>query len=58
MTDAKHEEIRRLSSTLIEKNPKVFQPPLFSSNSVKEHVKVHLTPNFFFRLNESTYCLN
>ena len=39
MTDAKHEEIRRLSSTLIEKNPKVFQPPLFSSNSVKEHVK-------------------
>jgi len=39
MTDEKHEEIRRLSSTLIEKNPKVFQPLLFSSNSVKEHVK-------------------
>jgi len=39
MTDEKHEEIRRLSSTLIEKNPKVFQPLLFSSNSVKDHVK-------------------
>ena len=39
MSDEKHEEIRRLSSTLIEKNPKVFQPLLFSSNSVKEHVK-------------------
>ena len=37
MIDEKHEEIRRLSSALIEKNPKVFQPPLFSSNSVKEH---------------------
>ena len=39
MSDEKHEEIRRLSSALIEKNPKVFQPLLFSSNSVKEHVK-------------------
>ena len=38
MSDEKHEEIRRLSSALIEKNPKVFQPLLFSSNSVKEHV--------------------
>ena len=38
MSDEKHEEIRRLSSTLIKKNPKVFQPLLFSSNSVKEHV--------------------
>ena len=37
MIDAKHEEIRRLSSALIEKNPKVFQPLLFSSNSIKEH---------------------
>ena len=35
--DEKHEEIRRLSSALIEKNPKVYQPLLFSSNSVKEH---------------------
>ena len=39
MSDEKHEEIRRLSSALIEKNPKVFQPLLFSSNSVKKHVK-------------------
>ena len=39
ISDEKHEEICRLSSTLIEKNPKVFQPLLFSSNSVKEHVK-------------------
>ena len=31
MSDEKHD-------TLIEKNPKVFQPLLFSSNSVKEHV--------------------
>ena len=35
--DEKHEEIRRLGSALIEKNPKVYQPLLFSSNSVKEH---------------------
>ena len=39
MTDEKHEEIRRLSSTLIQKNPKIFQPSLFSLNSVREHVK-------------------
>ena len=39
MSDEKHEEIRRLSSTLIEKNPNVFQPLLFSSNSVKDHVR-------------------
>ena len=39
MSDEKHEEIRRLSSTLIDKNPKVFQPLLFSSNSMTEHVK-------------------
>ena len=38
MSDEKHEEIHRLSSALIEKSPKVFQPLLFSSNSVKEHV--------------------
>ena len=39
MSDEKHEEIRRLSAALIEKNPKVFQPLVFSSNSVKEHLK-------------------
>ena len=33
-TDEKHEEIHRLSSSLIEKNPTVFEPLLFSSNSV------------------------
>ena len=38
MSDEKHEEVRRLSSTLIEKNSKLFQPLLFSSYSVKEHV--------------------
>ena len=38
MSDEKHEEIRRLSSTLIEKNLKVFEPLLFSSNSVKEKI--------------------
>ena len=37
--DEKHEEIRRLSSSLIERNPKVFEPLLFSSNSVENHVK-------------------
>ena len=39
ISDEKHEEIRRLRSSLIENNPKVFQLLLFSSNSVKEHVK-------------------
>ena len=29
---------RRLSSALIEKNSKLFQPVVFSSNSVKEYV--------------------
>ena len=33
-TDQKHEEIHRLSYSLIEKNPTVFEPLLFSSNSV------------------------
>ena len=33
-TDEKHEEIHRLSYSLIEKNPTVFDPLLFSSNSV------------------------
>ena len=35
--DVKHEEIRRLRSASIEKNPQVSQPLLFSSNSVKVH---------------------
>ena len=35
MSDEKHEEIRRLSSALIERNPKVFQP-LLSSLRYKE----------------------
>ena len=39
MSDEQHKEIRRLSSDLIKKNPKVCQALLFSSNSVKEHVK-------------------
>ena len=34
MSDGKHEEIHRLSSCLIEKNPTVFEPLLFSKNSV------------------------
>ena len=38
-SDKKHEEIRRLSSSLIEKTPKVFELLLFASNSVEEHVK-------------------
>ena len=38
LSDEKHDEIRRLGPALIEKNPKVFEPLLFSSNSVKEHV--------------------
>ena len=39
MSNEKHEGIHRLSSALIEKNPKVFRLLLFSSNSVKELVK-------------------
>ena len=38
MNDEKHEEIRRGNSALIKHNPKVFQPLLFYSISVKEHV--------------------
>ena len=38
MSDEKHEEIRMLGSALTEKGPKLFQPLLSSSNSVKEHV--------------------
>ena len=35
-SDEKHEEIHRfLSSSLIEKNPMVFEPLLFSTNSVR-----------------------
>ena len=37
--DRKREEIRRLSSSFIEQHPQVFQPFLFSSSSVEEHVK-------------------
>ena len=39
VSDEKHKEIRRLSYSLIERNPKVFEPLLFSSNSVEDHVK-------------------
>ena len=39
VSDEKHEEIRSLSSRLIKRNPKVFEPLLFSSNSVEDHVK-------------------
>ena len=38
MSDEKHEEIHRLSSRLAEKNPTVFEPLLFSTNSVRLHV--------------------
>ena len=34
ISDEKHEEIHRLGSCLIEKNPTVFEPLLFSTNSV------------------------
>ena len=34
-----HEEIRTLSSSLTERNPKVFEPLLFSWNFVEDHVK-------------------
>ena len=37
-SDKKHEEIRRLSSSLIEENSKVFEPLLLATN-VEEHVK-------------------
>ena len=39
ISDEKHEEIRTLSSSLIERKTKVFEPLLFSSNSVEDHVK-------------------
>ena len=35
MSDEKHEEIHKLSSCLIEKNPMVFEPVIFSTNSVR-----------------------
>ena len=35
MRDEKHEEIHTLSSSLIEKNQTVFEPLLFSTNSVR-----------------------
>lgn len=35
----KHSEILALSCSLIEKNTKVFEPLLFSTNSLEEHVK-------------------
>ena len=38
-SDRKHGEIRSLCNSLIEKYPQVFQPLLFASRSVKEHVK-------------------
>ena len=38
-SDKKREKVRRLSSNLIEKNPKVSEPLLFASNSVKERDK-------------------
>ena len=39
ISDDKHKEIRTLSSSSIERNPKVFEPLLFSSNSLEDHVK-------------------
>ena len=38
-SDRKHGEIRSLCNFLIEKYPQVFQPLLFASRSVEEHVK-------------------
>ena len=38
-SDRKHGEIRSLCNSLIEKYPQVFQPLLFASRSVDEHVK-------------------
>ena len=39
VSSEKHEEIRRLRSGLIERDLKVFEPLLFSPNSVEDHVK-------------------
>ena len=39
MSDEKHEEIPRLSESLFEKNPKVFELQLFFLNSLKDLVK-------------------
>ena len=39
MSDEKHEEIPRLSDSLFEKNPKVFELQLFFLNSLKDLVK-------------------
>ena len=35
MSDEKHAEIHRLSSCLNENNPRVFEPPPFSTNSLR-----------------------
>ena len=41
MSNEKHKEIQTLSSSLIEKNQTVFEPLLFSTNSVKSsHLSV------------------
>ena len=40
MSDEKHEETHRLSSCLIEKNPTVFEPLQFSTNSESNHFNV------------------
>ena len=39
ISDEKQEEIRRVSSILIGRNPKMSEPLLSSSNSVEDHVK-------------------
>ena len=49
MSDEKHEEIRRLGSALIEKNPKVFQPRLFSSNSERQQQILSVNLLYFLR---------
>ena len=56
MSDEKHEEIRRLSSSLIEKNPKVFEPLLFSSNSVEDHDHGNLGRNRKLWTHMYSYC--
>ena len=38
MSDEKHEKTHRVSSCLIEKNPTVFEPLLFSTNSVRVQI--------------------